>query len=104
MDFEYTSINLETAKEEELRVEIDRMKALSNEWKNEEQAIKLRVNGIYGSLGNKWLICFNSEVAETITLQGQHLIKYAEAVVNRYFNEFWHQDYKLHAELGITGE
>lgn len=102
--FKYTNIDPSTATVEEIRAEIDRMKQLSNEWKNEEQAIKLTINSIYGALGNKWLVCFNPEVAETITLQGQNLIKYAEDRLNEYFYKYWHNDKELHDLLGITGD
>ena len=49
---------------------------LKNELKNEEQAIKLTMNSIYGAIGNNWFVCFNPDVAEAVTLQGQDLIKY----------------------------
>lgn len=103
-DFKYTSIDLNTATREEIELEIKRMKALSNTWKNEEQAVKLTINSIYGAMGNKWLVCFNPAVAETITLQGQDLIKFAEKVLNAYFNKFWHLDEELHKKMGISGE
>jgi len=102
MEFEYTTINLETATREEIQSEINRMQKLSYEWKNEEQAIKLTINSIYGAMGNKWLVCFKTEVAETVTLQGQDLIKFAEKVINAYFSKFWHLDKDLHEKLGLT--
>lgn len=102
MELKYTKINLETATREEIQAEIDRMQKQSYEWKNEEQAIKLTINSIYGAMGNKWLVCFDPEVAETVTLQGQDLIKFAEVVVNAYFAKFWHLDKELHAKLGLT--
>lgn len=103
MNFKYTDINLETATPEQIRVEIDRMKSLANEFKNEEQAIKIFLNSVYGALGNKWLVCFNPDVAEAVTFQGQNLIKHAEKVLNLYFHEKWHLDKELHEKLGITG-
>ena len=102
MEFKYTNINLETATREEIQNEIDRMQKQSYAWKNEEGSIKLCINGIYGALGNKWLVCFDPEVAETVTSQGQDLIKFAEVVVNAYFAKFWHLDKELHAKLGLT--
>lgn len=104
MSFTYTQIDPETATPEEIKAEIDRMKQLSNEWKNEEQAIKILINSMYGALGNKWLVCFNPDVAEAVTLQGQNLIKHAEKVINHYFRNVWHKDKELHEKLGITGE
>jgi DNA polymerase elongation subunit (family B) len=104
MNFEHTQIDPEVATPEEIKKEIERLKQLSNEWKNEEQAIKILINSMYGALGNKWLVCFNPDVAETVTLQGQNLIKYAEKVINHYFANVWPKDNELHEKLGITGE
>jgi len=104
MEFQYTDIDLETATPEEINAEIERMKSLSNEYKNEEQAVKIFLNSVYGALGNKWLVCFNPDVAEAVTFQGQNLIKHAEKVLNLYFQEKWHLDKELHDKLGITGD
>jgi DNA polymerase elongation subunit (family B) len=102
MNFEYATIDPEVATPDEIKKEIERLKQLSNEWKNEEQAIKILINSMYGALGNKWLVCFNPDVAETVTLQGQNLIKYAEKVINHYFKNVWPKDKELHEKLGIT--
>lgn len=102
--FKYATIDPAKSTPEEIRSEIERLEMLSNEFKNEEQAIKLALNSIYGALGNQWLVCFNPDVAETITLQGQNIIKHAESSLNKYFNEFWHKDTELHAKLGLTEE
>lgn len=87
---------------EELKNKIERLTALKNELKNEEQAVKLTMNSIYGAIGNSWFVCFNPEVAEAVTLQGQDLIKYSEKILHKYFHEFWHKDTELHEKLGIT--
>lgn len=89
-----------TAKE--LEAKIAELTALKNELKNEEQAIKLTMNSIYGAIGNAWFVCFNPDVAEAVTLQGQDLIKYSEKILHRYFHEFWHNDKELHEKLGLT--
>jgi hypothetical protein len=89
-----------TAKE--LEAKIAELTALKNELKNEEQAIKLTMNSIYGAIGNAWFVCFNPDVAEAVTLQGQDLIKYSEKILHRYFHEFWHNDKELHDKLGIS--
>lgn len=101
---EFTKIDPETSSPEEIKTEIERLKQLSNEWKNEEQAIKILINSMYGALGNKWLVCFNPDVAETVTLQGQNLIKHAEKAINHYFKSMWHKDIELHQKLGIESE
>jgi hypothetical protein len=87
---------------EELKSKIAELTALKNELKNEEQAIKLTMNSIYGAIGNAWFVCFNPDVAEAVTLQGQDLIKYSEKILHRYFHEFWHNDKELHDKLGLT--
>lgn len=86
---------------EELEKKIADLTALKNELKNEEQAIKLTMNSIYGAIGNAWFVCFNPDVAEAVTLQGQDLIKYSEKILDRYFHEFWHKDTELHEKLGL---
>ncbi len=86
---------------EALKQKIERLTALKNELKNEEQAVKLTMNSIYGAIGNNWFVCFNPEVAEAVTLQGQDLIKYSEKILHKYFHEFWHKDTELHEKLGI---
>jgi DNA polymerase elongation subunit (family B) len=85
---------------EELQVELSRLKKISSDYKNEEQAVKLTLNSIYGALGNQYFAFFNTEVAESVTLQGQDLIKFAEKILNKYFHEHWHLDTDLHEKLG----
>lgn len=87
---------------EELIKKIAELTNLKNELKNEEQAIKLTMNSIYGATANQAFICKNLDVAEAVTLQGQDLIKFAEKIINKYFHEHWHLDKELHEKLGIT--
>ena len=84
---------------EEILEEINRE---AKRYYNYEQAIKLMLNSIYGAFGNEWFYFFDVNIAETITLQGQDAILYAEQMINTYFFDFWHKDTKLHEELGIT--
>jgi len=67
----------------------------------EQLAIKLLINSIYGAFGNKWFYFFNVDLAQSITLQGQDLIKFSIKAVNFYFKERWHLDTELHKILGI---
>lgn len=93
--------NYETASAEEIKAEITRLKKISNDYKNEEQGVKLTLNSIYGALGNQYFACFNTEVAESVTLQGQDLIKFAEKIINKYFHDHWHLDTELHEKIGV---
>lgn len=68
----------------------------------EQLAIKLLINSIYGAFGNKWFYFFNVDLAQSITLQGQDLIKFTIKAVNFYFKERWHLDTELHQKLGIS--
>jgi hypothetical protein len=88
---------------ESLTQKIAELTAIKNELKNEEQAVKLTMNSIYGAVGNSYFICMNPDVAEAVTLQGQDLIKFAEKIINKYFQEHWHKDTELHEKLGVSG-
>lgn len=68
----------------------------------EQLAIKLLINSIYGAFGNKWFYFYNVDIAQSITLQGQDLIKFTIKAVNFYFSERWHLDTELHEKLGIS--
>lgn len=68
-----------------------------------QNAIKILINSIYGAFGNKWFYFYNPDIAQSITLQGQDLIKFSIKAVNHYFLEKWHLDTELHKALGIDG-
>ena len=93
--------NYEMMTAEDIKAEISRLKKMSNDYKNEEQGVKLTLNSIYGALGNQYFACFNTEVAESVTLQGQDLIKFAEKIINKYFHEHWHLDTEIHEKMGV---
>jgi len=66
-----------------------------------QNAIKILINSIYGAFGNKWFYFYNPDIAQSITLQGQDLIKFSIKAVNHYFQAKWHLDTELHKTLGI---
>ena len=55
--------------------------------KNNQMAIKILLNSLYGAMGNKWFRYFDMRVAEGITLTGQATIKWAEKHLNEYLNK-----------------
>ena len=67
-----------------------------------QNAIKLLINSIYGAFGNKWFYFYNTDIAQSITLQGQDLIGFAIKAINHYFLNMWHIDKELHEKLGIS--
>ncbi len=87
---------------EELQLKLEDFQKKSSDYHNEEQGIKLTLNSIYGALGNKWFALNNKDVAESVTLQGQDIWRFAEKIINKYFNEMWHLDTELHEKMGIS--
>ena len=59
---------------------------------NQQMAIKILMNSLYGALGNRWFRYFDQRVAESITLAGQLSIKWAERAVNEEMNNLLKTD------------
>lgn len=100
--FKHVKIDPAASSQKEILAEINRLTSLMNEKSNEEQAIKIFINSVYGATASPYFIGYNVRVAEAITLQGQDIIKFVTKTVNRYFYEFWHRDTELLNKLGIT--
>ena len=61
-------------------------KALDNEinnLENQQIAIKLLMNSLYGAMGNKYFRYFDQRLAEGITLSGQLAVRWAEKEMNK---------------------
>ncbi len=101
-NFKHSVINPETSSPEEIKAEIKRLSLLMNLKKNDEQAIKIFINSIYGATASPYFVGYNVKIAEAITLQGQEVRAFGAKIFNRYLTEFWHRDKELHAKLGIT--
>ena len=54
---------------------------------NQQMAIKILLNSLYGALGNRWFNYFDQRVAEAITYNGQLCIKWAERAMNEAMNK-----------------
>jgi len=57
-----------------------------------EQSNKLVLNSIYGALASKYFYWYDKSLAETITIQGQDAIRYAEKALDSYFHNVFHKD------------
>ena len=57
-----------------------------------EQSNKLVLNSMYGAMASKYFYFYNKSLAETITIQGQDAIKYAEKAMDSYFHNIFHKD------------
>ena len=54
---------------------------------NQQLALKILLNSLYGAMGNKWFRYFDMRTAEGITLTGQATIQWAEKYLNEYLNK-----------------
>lgn len=54
---------------------------------NQQMAIKILMNSLYGALGNQYFRYFDQRVAESITAGGRLSIKWAERAVNNEMNK-----------------
>jgi DNA polymerase elongation subunit (family B) len=57
-----------------------------NKLNNQQMAIKILMNSLYGALGNQWFKYFDLRLAEGVTLTGQLAIQWAERAVNKELN------------------
>ena len=96
------SQNRQYKSKEEILSAIYKFKTLKGIFNNEQLAIKLIINSMYGAIANIWFAAYNVNIAAAVTLQGQSLIKFAEKILNDYFLNEWHLDYDLHEKLGLT--
>jgi DNA polymerase elongation subunit (family B) len=59
---------------------------------NNQMAIKIKINSVFGALGNRYFLYYINDVAEAITTAGQVAIKKSEQVINRYLNSVMKTD------------
>ncbi len=89
------------ARIEELKKEIAACDKNINYYNAVQMALKLVMNGSYGAIANKGYACFNSDIANTITCQGRHTIRYVQRRHEEYWYSVWPYDTALHKKLGI---
>lgn len=88
----------------ELEKTVFDLKDQSEYWDSMQLGSKLILNSSYGACASKYFAFFNLDVAEAITLQGQHLNHFSEDCINKYINEIFRVQYDLHKKLGIDSE
>ena len=57
-----------------------------NQLENNQMAIKILLNSLYGALANKYFKYFDNALAESVTLTGQTVIRWAEQAINNEMN------------------
>ena len=63
-----------------------------NRYENQQMAIKILLNSLYGALGNQYFRYFDMRIAEGITLSGQLSVLSAEKSINQYLNNVMKTD------------
>jgi len=68
-----------------------------NQLENNQMAIKILLNSLYGALANKYFKYFDNALAESVTLTGQTVIRWAEEAINKEMNKLLktEEDYVL---------
>ena len=69
------------------KVEIYKLERDISRLDNQQTAVKILLNSLYGALGNQYFRYFDVGVAEAVTISGQTAIRWAEKAVNKYLNE-----------------
>lgn len=92
-------IDPETCPIEELERVCSLCKREEDYWNTMQLSAKTFINSVYGVFGTTFFNLSNIDLAESITLQGQDLIKYSVRMVDGYFKEIWHTDYEGHKRV-----
>jgi DNA polymerase elongation subunit (family B) len=93
--------NFVKERKNELLLLIEQKKKEMNEYKAQEQAIKIDINSQYGALANQYFAAFDMRLANSVTAEGRSLIQFTSKVVTKYFKEKWLKDAELHDLLDI---
>ena len=95
----FYNIDPETCTIEELKAAIEECKNKAEFYEACQLGVKLFLNSVYGAIASAFYVCHNISIAESITLQGQDLIKYSMKVINWYFKNKWHLDTQVHLNI-----
>lgn len=95
----FYNIEPETCSLEELEKAIEECELKAEFYNNLQQSCKVFINSVYGVFGTNFYNLANTELAESITLQGQDLIKYSVVQINDYFANMWNKDISAHEKI-----
>jgi len=85
----------------ELKKLIEQKKGEKDYYKAMQLALKLVINGTYGAFANKYFVCSNADIANSITAHGRDVNQYMMERIEKYFYEKWHNDKDIHSKLGV---
>lgn len=84
----------------ELEELISKKKAEKDYYKAMQLSLKLVLNGSYGAFANKYFVCSNADIANSITAHGRDVIQYMMENIEKHFYEEWHLNKDIHRILG----
>ena len=84
--------NMLAAEQEYVKNKTDALDKEINRLHNQQMAIKILMNSLYGALGNQYFKYFDLQVAESVTLTGQMVIRWAEKSINHEMNKLLKSD------------
>jgi DNA polymerase elongation subunit (family B) len=68
------------------KTKLKELKKTETQLHNNQMAIKIKLNSVFGALGNRYFLYYVNDIAEAITTAGQVAIKKAELSINKYLN------------------
>lgn len=95
----FYDIDPETCTIDELKAAIEVCKSKVEQFNTMQLGAKLFINSVYGVFGTEHFNLFNEDLAESITLQGQDLIKFSVKEIDRYFKTLWNSDCGAHIKI-----
>ena len=98
----FYDIDPETCSLEELKAAIEHVENKEEYYHTMEQSAKVFINSVYGVFGTDFFNLANTDLAESVTLQGQHLIKFSTVKINDYFKNRWRDD--IEAQENVIAE
>lgn len=85
----------------DLEKEITRLKKLKADYGNVDSALKIVMNSAYGCVGFTGFMCYDINVAQSVTAQSADLIKYTIRITDEFFNHVLHKNVALMEKLGV---
>lgn len=96
----FYDVDPKTCSLDELKAAIDKCKDKVEYYGSLEQGCKRFINSVYGALGSKYYSLSNTDIAESITTQGQDLIKYSVRAFNSLIRDRWNYLTDYHKMIG----
>jgi len=95
-------VNLpENPTKEDIKAEIERLGKLKSDFANSDSALKIQLNSAYGCIGFTGFICYDRNVAQTVTMQSADLIQFTIRAMDEYFRTVLPSNGDLLAHLGV---